>query len=204
MGTVNVSTFACPLIRSIILLFIIISSIYSQDLPVTENHPIISHLGTGIEYAKNSEISIFGQYNLNDNISFIGKVRYCTHDDEVCFSPGVKYYFNNTFHDIIPFINIRYEKLHYDLKWSDSGYGFDRRYNPLTDQYEWYQITTTKSGSSIINTQALSISGGGEYKINNIGINTSLGISYYTKIEGDSNEKTKLSFTIGVLYYFGK
>ena len=59
-------------------------------------------------------------------------------------------------------------------------------------------------GWSLINTQALSISGGGEYKINNFAINTTIGLSYYTKIEGDSDEKTKLSFTISVLYYLGK
>ncbi len=63
--------------------------------------------------------------------------------------------------------------------------------------------STSSSGTSIINTQALSISGGGEYKINNFAINTTIGLSYYTKIEADSDEKTKLSFTLAVLYYFG-
>ncbi|MEE9189373.1 MAG: hypothetical protein V3U16_01220 [Candidatus Neomarinimicrobiota bacterium] len=192
------------LISLFLLTPILIFSQVPEEKRDTKIRQINLQIGAGVEYANNSEFGIFGQYNLNDNISFIGKIRNCTHDDKVYFSPGVKYYFNNTFYDIIPFIDIRYEKVHYDLKWSDSGYGYDRRYNPLTDQYEWYQIKTTNSGSSIINTQALSISGGGEYKINNIGINTSLGISYYTKIEGDSDEKTKLSFTIGVLYYFGK
>ncbi len=172
-----------------------------QDSRISQ---IISHIGAGVEYANNSEIGIFGQYNLNDNISFIGKVRNCTHNDDMYFSPGVKYYFNNTLYGLIPFIDIRYEKLHYDLKWSVSGYGYNRSYNPLTGQYDWYQFAKTNSGSSIINTQALSISGGGEYKINNIGINSALGISYYTDMEGDSDEKIKLSFTISVLYYLGK
>lgn len=192
------------LISLFLLSPILIFSQVTEGKRDAKSRQIISNIGVGVEYANNSELGILGQYNLNDNISFIGKVRNCTHDDDVYFSLGVKYYFNNTFYDIIPFINIRYEKLHYDLKWSVSGYGYNNRYNPLTDQYDdWYQFATTYSGSSLINTQALSISGGGEYKINNFAINTALGLSYYTDMESDSNEKTKLSFTIGVLYYFG-
>lgn len=191
------------LISLILVSPILIFSQMTEEKKDSRISQIISNIGVGVEYANNSEIGIFSQYNLNDNISFIGKVRNCTHDDDMYFSSGIKYYFNNTFYDIIPFINIRYEKLHYDLKWSVSGYGYNRTYNPLTGQDDWYQFATTYSGSSLINTQALSISGGGEYKINNFAINTALGLSYYTDMESDSNEKTKLSFTIGVLYYFG-
>lgn len=191
------------LISLFLLSPILIFSQITEGKRDAKSRQIISNIGVGVEYANNSELGILGQYNLNDNISFIGKVRNCTHDDDVYFSPGIKYYFNNTLYDIIPFIIIRYEKLHYDLKWSVSGYGYNPQYNPLTGQYDWYQYKTTYSGSSLINTQALSISGGGEYKINNFAIDTALGLSYYTDMEGDSNEKTKLSFTIGVLYYFG-
>lgn len=192
------------LISLFLLSPILIFSQITEEMRGAKNRQINFQIGAGVEYANNSEIGIFGQYNLNDNISFIGKVRNCTHNDDMYFSPGVKYYFNNTLYGLIPFIDIRYEKLHYDLKWSVSGYGYNRSYNPLTGQYDWYQFAKTNSGSSIINTQALSISGGGEYKINNIGINSALGISYYTDMEGDSDEKIKLSFTISVLYYLGK
>ncbi len=192
------------LISLFLLSPILIFSQITEEMRGAKNRQINFQIGAGVEYANNSEIGIFGQYNLNDNISFIGKVRNCTHDDDVYFSPGIKYYFNKTFNDIVPFIDIRYEKLHYDLKWSGYTYGFDRRYNPFTDQYEFYQTTTAKSGSTIINEQALSLSGGGEFIINNFGVNTGIGLSYFTKTEGDSDKKTNLSFTISVLYYFNK
>lgn len=201
----NVSTFARPLIRNIILIIIILSSIYSQDLPITKTQRINSHWGAGIEFAKNSELGILGQYNLNNNLSFIGKVRYCTHDKKVYFSPSVKYYFNLQVSGIIPYIDIRYGKLHYDLKWSRDNEAY-RVYVPAGDYFYWVNAYGTESGSSLINTLALLVSGGSEYIYNNFGVNASLGISYYTKLPDDSddpeNKRTKFFFTIGVLYYF--
>ncbi len=92
MRTVNVSNFARPLIRVIILIFILGSLIYSQDLTIPRHQSINSQFGAGIEFAKNSELGIFGQYNFNDNISFIGKTRYCGHDENIYISTGIIYY----------------------------------------------------------------------------------------------------------------
>ena len=67
-----------------------------------------------------------------------------------------------------------------------------------------YVYYTTEYGSSLINSPALSIAGGGEYYIKNFGITTTIGLSHYTKVEGEFKEKNKFFFTISALYYFDK
>lgn len=124
------------------------------------------------------------------------------------FSPGAKYYFNQQTSDIVPYIGIRFGKLHYDKKWSKyyttvlviDEYGY--RYNiPINDP-------VGRHGTTLVNTPALSIGGGGEYIVNNYGINASCGISYFTKLEDDDddpeNKRTKFFFTLSILYYFNK
>ncbi|NQU84880.1 MAG: hypothetical protein HQ541_03895 [Mariniphaga sp.] len=180
---------------------------FSQDQPATKMQSIIENLGVGVEYVKNSELNIVGQYNWK-NFAVVGQVRKCTHDKKLYFSPGIKYYINKNFYGIIPFINFRYGKLHYDQKWSRSGYDY-------TIEYVWdaamgqmvpivRPTSSSQSGSSLINSPALSISSGGEYNISNFGINATLGMSHYTKIGGDFKHKNKFFFTIGALYYFGE
>ncbi len=114
------------LISLILISPILIFSQIKEERRDTKIHQIISHIGAGVEYAQNSEIGIFGQYNLNDNISFIGKIRRCTHDEKVYFSPSVTYYLSKKVYGITPFVNIRYEELHYDLKWSSLNYSNDQ------------------------------------------------------------------------------
>jgi len=68
---------------------------------------------------------------------------------------------------------------------------------------------SSSSGSSIINSPALSLSGGGEYKIpeigtENVAVCATFGASYFTKIKGDFKDQCKIFFTIGAVYYFGK
>lgn len=195
-----------------ILLLITPLFIFSQELSTTKNQPINTHWGAGLEYANNCEIGILGQYNLNNNISILLKVRRCTHDKKIYLLPGVKYYFNKKVYDILPYIDIRFGKLHYDLSWSSnySNYDYDvvYVYDPSTGQMVPQVVVTysasSASGSTIINTRTISLSGGGEYLINNIGLNAALGMSHYTKMEGKFKDKNKFFFTIGVLYYFNK
>ncbi len=61
------------LILLILVSPILIFSQMAEEKQDTKISQIISHIGAGVEYAQNSEIGIFCQYNLNDNISFIGK-----------------------------------------------------------------------------------------------------------------------------------
>ena len=195
-------------IGTVIVIFITLSfNGYTQDSSTTKIQSIINNFGVGVEYVKNSEIGIFGQYNFK-NIAIIAQVRRCTHDKNIYFSPGVKYYFGKNIYGITPLINIRYGKLHYDLKWSTSGYDYDIVYvwDAAMGQMmpEVRASYTGSSGTSLINTPALSISGGGEYIIKNFGVNAALGMSNYTKIEGDFKNKNKFFFTVGALYYFGE
>ena len=179
----------------------------SQDSFPEKKQSIISHFGAGVEYVKNSELGIFGQYNFK-NIAFDVHVRTCSHDKKIYFTPGLKYYYTDDFYGITPFINLRYGKLHYDQKWSTSGYDYEIVYvwDAAMGQMmpEVRPSYSSSSGSSLINTPALSITGGGEYIYKNFGINATLGMSHYTKIKGDFKNKNKFFFTIGALYYFGE
>lgn len=212
MSKINVSIIARSLVRITLIIILIISSINSQELPIIKNKRINSHWAAGIEYAKNSELGILGQYNLNENISLLLKVRRCTHDKKIYFMPEVKYYFNKNIYNILPFINIMYGKLHYDLSWSstyinydyDVVYVWDASIGQMAPMVVINYSASSASGSTIINTRALSLSGGGEYIINNFGFNTTLGMSHYTKIEGDFKNKNKFFFTLSILYYFNK
>ncbi len=191
----------------VIVVFILLSfKVYSQDSRDEKIKSIISNLGAGIEYVKNSELGIFGQYNFK-NIAFDVHVRRCSHDKNIYFTPGVKYYYTEDFYGITPFVNLRYGKLHYDKKWSSIGYDYDIVYvwdasmgQMMPEVRPSYYGT---SGTSLVNSPALSLSGGGEYNYKNFGVNASIGASYYTKISGDFKNKCKLFFTIGALYYFG-
>lgn len=199
------------LICTFLLTPILIFSQITGDLSGSESTK--THLGIGLEYANNCEIGILGQYNLNDNISILLKVRRCTHDKKIYLLPGVKYYFNKKVYDILPYIDIRFGKLHYDLSWSSTYANYDYDvvyiYDYSTGQMVPQGVNVTysassASGSTIINTRTISLSGGGEYLINNIGLNAALGMSHYTKMEGKFKDKNKFFFTIGVLYYFNK
>lgn len=192
----------------VIVIFISLSfNGYAQDSRVEKNQSIISHFGAGVEYAINSEINIFGQYNLK-NIAIVGEVRRCTHDKKIYFTPGIKYYLNESIYGIVPLINIRYGKLHYNKKWSSTTYDYDIVYvwDAAMGQMmpEVRSSYSSSSGSSFINSPALSLSGGGEYSYKNFGFSATLGMSYYTKIKGDFKNKNKLFFSIGALYYFEK
>lgn len=192
----------------VIVVFISLScNGYSQDSLAEKKQSAFANFGAGIEYAKNSEIGIFGQYNLK-NFAVTGQVRRCTHDKKIYFTPGVKYYFSKKIYGIVPLINIRYGKLHYNKKWSASGYDYEIVYvwDAAMGQMmpEVRPTYSSGSGSSLINSPALSLSGGGEYTIKNFGINATLGMSYYTKIKGDFKNKNKFFFTIGAVYYFGQ
>ena len=165
----------------VIVVFISLSfNGYSQNSFTEKTQSVIANFAAGIEYAKNSEIGIFGQYNLK-NFAVTGQVRRCTHDKKIYFSPGVKYYFSRNIYGIVPLINVRYGKLHYDQKWSTSGYDYEIVYvwdaamGQMMPEVRHYSF---RSGSSLINTPALSVAGGGEYKIKNFGINATLGMSY--------------------------
>ena len=198
------------LIIIIILTPILILSQITEDLHKKDTHTKrniyakFSKFGAGVEYANNSEIGILGQYNFNNNISIILKVRRCTHDKKIYFSPGVKYYFSENVYGLAPFINIRYEKIHYDLKSSQYVEKWDQYWDPNAFAFMPYVYYTTEYGSSLINSPALSIAGGGEYYIKNFGITTTIGLSHYTKVEGKFKEKNKFFFTISALYYFDK
>lgn len=195
------------------IILVIIISVSSSSNGFTQNtfaekiQPIVENFGAGAEYVKNSELGIFGQYTFN-NIAFVGHVRRCTHNKNIYFTPGVKYYYTDDFYGITPFVNLRYGKLHYDQKWSTSGYDYDIVYvwdASMGQMVPEVRVSgSSQSGSSLINSPALSLSGGGEYSIKNFGINASIGASYYTKINGDFKNKCKLFFTVGALYYFGE
>jgi len=197
-----------PLIFNIILVVFLLVSFngVSQNSFAEKIQPIIENFGAGVEYVKNSELGIYGQYNYK-NIAIVGHVRRCSHNKKIYFTPGVKYYYTDDFYGITPFLNLRYGRLHYNQKWSSVGYDYDIVYvwdaamgQMMPEVRPSYYGT---SGTSLLNSPALSLSGGGEYNIKNFGVNASIGASYYTKINGDFKNKTKLFFTIGALYYFG-
>jgi hypothetical protein len=198
-----------PLIFNIILVVFLLVSFegVSQDSFAEKIQPIMENFSAGVEYAQNSELGILGQYNFN-NIAIVGYVRRCSHSKNIYITPGIKYYHTDVFYGITPFVNLRYGKLHYNRKWSSVGYDYDivQVWDPVIGQYfpEVRPSYYGTSGTSLINTPALSLSGGGEYNIKNFGVNASIGASYFTKINGDFKNKCKLFFTVGVLYYFGE
>jgi len=191
----------------IVVLFLSISTCFSQDVPEEEKILSISDLGVGIEYAHNSELGFLAHYKYK-NLALFGSIRRCTHDEKIYFTPGVKYYFRNSIYGIIPVLNLRYGKLHYDRSWSSTTYDYQITYVWDAAMQQMMPMVSgtgsTSKGKSIINSPALSFTGGGEYNIKNFGINTGVGMSYYTKIDGDFKDKGKFFFTIGVLYYFEK
>lgn len=194
---------------SIIIVVFIFCGIngFTQNSFAEKIQPIIAQLGVGAEYVKNNELGIFGQYNLK-NIAFVGHVRRCSHDKKIYFTPCIKYYYTDDFFGVTPFINLRYGKLHYNREWSQSSYDYDIVYvwDAAMGQMvpEVRPSYSSQSGTSLINSPALSILVGGEYSIKKIGIKASIGTSYYTKIDGEFKDKNKLLFTIGTLYYFDK
>ena len=185
---------------------------YSQDSFADKTQSIISHLGAGVECVKNSEPGIFAQYNI-ENFAGACFLRRCSHDDKFYITPILKYYFKEQqIFGITPVVTIRYGKLHYTKKWTSTSYDYNTSY--LYDLAMGGYMPSgspvsysSSSGSSLINSPAVSATVGGEYKIpgiENLAVSATVGASYFTEIEGDFKDKNKFFFTIGVIYYFGK
>lgn len=183
---------------------------YSQDSRDEKIKSIISHIGAGVEYVKNSEPGIFAQYNI-ENFAGACFVRRCSHDDKFYVTPILKYYLKEQqIFGITPVVTIRYGKLHYNVEWSGFTYDYDVVYvwdaamGQMMPEVRTSYVGT--SGSKFINSPAVSATVGGEYKIpgiENIAVSATVGTSYFTEIEGDFKNKNKFFFTIGALYYFG-
>jgi len=158
-----------------------------------------SSINIGAEYLSNNELGLNGQFCFKNIVSIGLNVKYCKHNEEVVFTPGVRYYFNDSQYK--PYIEFRYGKLHYNQEWSKYVEDTIEYWDPTVGGFVSTPNRYKTSGKDKIVTPALLLLGGLEYIIDKIGIYGSLGFSHYTKIDGSFSDKTKFIYAIGLSYY---